>query len=122
MPSIIHSIVFADLIKHANELRSKGDWKPFRPGVSAHWFYEESDTGAAAVLLRYEAGSRVPLHEHLGYEHMYVLEGDQLDENGSYPAGSFVIHPPGTKHSPSSVGGCIALLIYEKGVRFVESK
>jgi hypothetical protein len=37
------------------------------------------------------------------------------------PAGSFVIHPPGTRHSPGSVGGCIALLIYEKAVRFVNS-
>ncbi|MGA8992411.1 MAG: cupin domain-containing protein, partial [Rhodoplanes sp.] len=73
-------------------------------------------------LLRYEAGARVALHEHLGYEHMLVLEGDQFDEEGAYPAGSFVIHPPGTRHSPGSVGGCIALLIYEKGVRFVEGE
>ena len=51
-----------------------------------------------------------------------VLEGDQFDEEGAYRAGSFVIHPPGTRHSPGSVGGCIALLIYEKGVRFVEGE
>jgi len=119
MPSIINRIVISDLIEHAKNLRPS-DWKPFHPGVTAYWFYDEHNSGAAAVLLRYEAGAHVPLHEHLGYEHLYVLEGDQLDENGSYPAGSFVIHPPGTKHSPSSVGGCVALLIYEKGVRFVK--
>jgi anti-sigma factor ChrR (cupin superfamily) len=53
---------------------------------------------------------------------MLVLDGDQFDEEGAYPAGSFVIHPPGTRHSPGSMGGCIALLIYEKGVRFVEGE
>jgi anti-sigma factor ChrR (cupin superfamily) len=51
-----------------------------------------------------------------------VLEGDQFDEAGAYPAESFVIHPSGTRHSPGSMGGCIALLIYEKGVRFVEGE
>jgi len=114
-------IVFSNLLKQADALRKKdGDWKPFRPGVTAHWLYDEGHGGAACVLLRYEAGARVALHEHLGYEHMLVLEGDQFDEAGAYPAGSFVIHPPGTRHSPGSAGGCIALLIYEKGVRFVE--
>lgn len=54
---------------------------------------------------------------------MLVLDGDQFDEEGAYPAGSFVIHPPGTRHSPGSMGGgCIVLLIYEKGVRFVEGE
>jgi len=99
---------------------SEADWKPFRPSVTAHWFYQEEDGGASAGLLRYEPGARVPLHEHVGYEHLLVLEGDQFDEDGTYPAGSFVIHPPGTRHSPGSVGGCVALLIYEKAVRFVE--
>ena len=74
---------------------------------------------ASAVLLRYEPGARVPTHEHVGYEHVFILEGDQYDEYGTYPAGSFVVNPPGTRHSPGSAGGCVALLIYEKAVRFV---
>jgi anti-sigma factor ChrR (cupin superfamily) len=96
-----------------------GDWQPFRPGVTAHWFYKEPNGGASAVLLRYEPGACVAEHEHVGYEHMLVIEGDEYDERVSYPAGSFVINPPGTRHSPGSVGGCVALLIYEKAVRFV---
>lgn len=63
--------------------------------------------------------ARVALHEHVGYEHMFVIEGDPFDEAGSYAAGSFVVHPPGTRHSPGSNGGCTALLIYDKSVRFV---
>lgn len=37
----------------------------------------------------------------------------------SYPAGSLVVDTPGTKHSPGSVGGRLALLIDNKAFRFV---
>jgi anti-sigma factor ChrR (cupin superfamily) len=73
-------------------------------------------------LLRYEPDARVAEQEHVGYEQMLVLEGDEYDGHGSYPAGSFVINPPGTRHAPGSKSGCIALLIYEKAVRFVASE
>ena len=121
MSDISNKIVFEDLVEQAKQLRETDDWEPFRPGVSAHWLYKEEGGGASAVLLRYEPGARVAEHEHVGYEHMFVLVGDEYDEHGTYPAGSFVINPPGTKHSPGSKGGCVALLIYEKAVRFVES-
>ncbi|MCX2934200.1 urea transporter [Mycobacterium sp. CVI_P3] len=115
-------IMFSNLLAQAKALRNSGDWQPFRPGVTAHWLYNEGNGGPSAVLLRYEAGARVPEHEHVGYEHVFVLEGDEFDENGSYPAGSFTVNPPGTRHSPGSTGGCIALLIYEKQVRFVSEQ
>ncbi len=113
-------IVVPNLFKKVEELRHSDAWQPFRPGVTAQWLYNEGNGGPAAVLLRYEPGARVALHEHVGYEHLLVLEGDQFDEEGSYPAGTFLINPPGTKHSPGSKGGCVALLIYEKAVKFVE--
>ena len=112
-------MVFSDLVGYACGLRDD-DWHPFRPGVTAHWLYKEDDGGPSAVLLRYEPGARVAEHEHVGYEQMLVLQGDEYDEHGSYPAGSFVVNPPGTRHSPGSKTGCIALLMYEKPVRFVE--
>jgi anti-sigma factor ChrR (cupin superfamily) len=118
MPAPNAPMVVDDLVAYANGLRAD-DWEPFRPGVTAHWFYKEPNGGASAVLLRYEPGARVAEHEHVGYEQMLVLKGEEYDEYGSYPAGSFVIKPPGTRHSPGSKTGCIALLIYEKAVRFV---
>ncbi|GAB5540114.1 MAG: hypothetical protein Salg2KO_22170 [Salibacteraceae bacterium] len=122
MPDKSKRIIFSDLIEQAKKLRDTDQWEPFRPGVTAHWLYKDENTGASAVLLRYEPGARVALHEHTGYEHMFVLDGDEYDEYGTYPAGGFVINPPGTKHSPGSKGGCVALLIYEKKVKFVESE
>jgi anti-sigma factor ChrR (cupin superfamily) len=119
MPAPTAPTVLASLLQHAKELPDIYDWKPFRPGVSAHWLYDEGGGGAAAVLLRYAPGAQVALHEHVGHEHMLVLDGEQSDEVGSYPAGTFVIYAPGTRHSPRSAGGCVALLIYEKAVDFL---
>ena len=121
MQSITEPIVISDILKYAKKLSETADWEPFRPGVTAHWMYKEDNGGPAAVLLRYEAGARVALHEHVGYEHMFVLEGDQYDEFSSYPQGSLAVNPPGTQHSPGSKSGCLALLIYEKAVRFVDA-
>lgn len=119
MPQTGEPTVLANLVAYARALPETSGWSYFRPGVTAHWLYDEGDGGASAVLLRYVAGARVPIHEHVGYEHVLVLEGDEYDEHGSYPAGSLVINPPGTRHSPGSVGGCVALLIYDKAVRFL---
>lgn len=113
-----HRITFSDLRDHVAQLRAADDWKAFRAGVTAHWLYGEGSEGASAVFLRYQSGARVPEHEHVGYEHILVVEGEQFDEHGAYPAGSFVVNPPGTRHSPGSVGGCVVLVIYEKPVRF----
>jgi anti-sigma factor ChrR (cupin superfamily) len=121
MSDPIASTVLLNFVQYAKKLGQTDDWKPFRPGVTAQWLYNEGKGGAAGVLLRYEAGARVALHEHIGYENVYLIEGDQFDEYGHYPAGSFVINPPGTRHSPGSEGGCVALLIYEKAVRFVDA-
>jgi anti-sigma factor ChrR (cupin superfamily) len=120
MPSLTSPLIVSDLIQRAHEMRESEDgWEPFREGVTAQWLYEEEGEGARAVLLRYEPGARVAVHEHVGYEHLLILDGDQYDEDGSYPTGTFVVHPPGTRHSPGSRTGCVALLIYEKAVRFV---
>lgn len=120
MADMTASLVLSSLRETIDSL-GEDDWEPFRPGVAAHWLYREPGDGPRAVLLRYEPGARVAEHEHVGYEHMYVVEGDEYDEHGEYPAGSLVINPPGTRHSPGSHGGCVALLIYECPVRFTEA-
>ena len=97
-------------------------WKPFQPGVEIYRLYGDGKTGPTAALLRFRAGGRVPLHEHTGYEHIIVLSGSQVDENSRTDAGCCIINPPGTSHSILSEGGCIVLAIYEKPVRFLETK
>jgi anti-sigma factor ChrR (cupin superfamily) len=100
-----------------------GGWRElpfteFRPGISIHRIYGDGTT-AAAALLWYEPGASAPLHEHTGYEHILVLEGEQEDERGIYSTGTFAVNPPGSRHTVTSPTGCVALLIWEKPVRFL---
>ncbi|HSH93087.1 MAG TPA: cupin domain-containing protein [Roseimicrobium sp.] len=94
-------------------------WKPFKEGVDIYRLYGDGESGPTAALLRFRAGGRVPLHEHTGYEHIFVLTGSQVDENSRADTGMLIINPPGTSHSILSEGGCIVLAIYEKPVRFL---
>ena len=92
-------------------------WHAFRPGVRIHWLYQTSEDGPAAALLRYEPGATVPLHEHVGWEHILVLSGAQSDGAGRYETGSLLISPPGTRHAIASAEGCVVLAIWQRPVR-----
>jgi anti-sigma factor ChrR (cupin superfamily) len=91
-------------------------WEPFRPGVDIYQLYKDGEDGAMAALLRYQPGASVPLHDHRGFEHIFVLSGSQTDQNGEHQAGTLVINPPHSNHSVISQSGCIVLAIWEKPV------
>lgn len=99
--------------------QQKLPWKPFQEGVDIYRLYGDGKSGPTAALLRFRPGGRVPLHEHTGYEHIFMLAGSQVDENSRAQAGMLIINPPGTSHSILSEEGCIVLAIYEKPVRFL---
>jgi anti-sigma factor ChrR (cupin superfamily) len=101
-PSDIESLPFRDL----------------RDGVEIHILHEAAD-GARTAILRYRAGAEVPAHRHEGYEYIYVLQGEQSDERGSYGAGSFVVNEPGVSHRVRSATGCVVLIIWQKPVVFL---
>lgn len=94
-------------------------WKPFQPGVDIYRLYGDGESGPTAALLCFRAGGRVPLHEHTGFEHIFILAGSQVDENSRADTGMLIINPPGTSHSILSESGCIVLAIYEKPVKFL---
>jgi anti-sigma factor ChrR (cupin superfamily) len=85
----------------------------FQPGLSEglsvlplHSFGSEN-----VWLVRWQPGARLPRHSHWGGEEVLVLEGSCDDENGHYPAGSWIRSPHGSRHTPSSAEGC---LVYVK--------
>jgi anti-sigma factor ChrR (cupin superfamily) len=102
--------------------QQKLPWEPFLEGVEMYRLYGNAESGPSAALLRFKAGGRVPLHEHTGFEHIFVISGSQVDENSRAETGMLIINPPGTIHSVLSESGCIVLAIYEKPVRFIESE
>jgi len=96
-------------------------WEPFRAGIRAHWLYRTGEDGPAAALLRYEPGATVPLHEHVGWEHIFVLSGSQFDGTRCYGEGALLISPPQTRHAIVSEEGCVVLAVWQRPVRIIAS-
>jgi len=95
-------------------------WSVLRPGVEQHVLYGGAPDQPSAAILRYAPGAHVPYHRHVGHEHIYVLDGSQRDERGTYRAGTFVVNPPGSAHDVRSDDGCTVLIVWERPVAFVE--
>ncbi|BDX22036.1 cupin [Polynucleobacter sp. TUM22923] len=64
------------------------------------------EVAKATSIVRYQPGSRFPLHMHELGEEILVLDGVLSDEAGDYPAGTYIINPPGSAHAPYTENGC----------------
>jgi anti-sigma factor ChrR (cupin superfamily) len=85
-----------------------GDWVP-SPMTGVHRRLLDrvgGEVARATSLVRYAPGSQFRRHEHGGGEEILVLEGVFSDEQGDYPAGSYLRNPPGSGHAPFSRDGC----------------
>lgn len=85
------------------------DWTPSpEPGVERRMLDRCGDEIARATsVVRYAAGAQFARHTHERGEEILVLDGVFSDEAGSYPAGTYIMNPPGSSHSPRSEVGCI---------------
>lgn len=88
-------------------------WQERRPGV--HWkvLWEEGDR--KAVLVRYDPGTVVPRHRHVGDEQIFVLEGSVSDDTGTCTAGGYARRPPGCVHTVWSPAGALVLALISGG-------
>ncbi|MFT4746957.1 MAG: anti-sigma factor ChrR (cupin superfamily) [Congregibacter sp.] len=69
-----------------------------------------NEVARATSVVRYAPGSHFSEHLHAGGEEFIVLEGVFQDENGDYPAGSYIRNPPQSSHTPGSEAGCVILV------------
>jgi len=60
-----------------------------------HDFNRES-----VALVRWPAGERFQSHVHSGGEEIYVISGELIDEQGRYPAGTWIRNPHMSRHNP----------------------
>jgi len=67
---------------------------------------EAAESGQVTSVVRYEPGSVFAPHLHPRGEEILVLSGVFEDENGRYPAGTYLRNPPGSRHAPASEPGC----------------
>jgi anti-sigma factor ChrR (cupin superfamily) len=66
-----------------------------------------AEGGEVTSLVRYPAGCEFPLHPHPDGEEILVLDGIFTDQEGDWPAGSYLLNPVGFEHAPSSKDGCL---------------
>jgi anti-sigma factor ChrR (cupin superfamily) len=58
-------------------------------------------------LVEYAADSYFSEHPHPQGEEIFVLEGIFSDQDGDYPAGTYIRNPPNSHHTPFSKQGCL---------------
>jgi anti-sigma factor ChrR (cupin superfamily) len=64
------------------------------------------EVAKATSIVRYQPDSQFQMHTHEFGEEILVLDGIFSDETGNYPAGTYVMNPPGSSHAPFSKTGC----------------
>jgi anti-sigma factor ChrR (cupin superfamily) len=65
------------------------------------------ESGQVTSIVRYQPGSVFPRHAHPEGEEILVLEGIFSDDQGDWPAGTYLLNPEGFEHQPSSKPGCL---------------
>ncbi|MEX0370284.1 MAG: cupin domain-containing protein [Tateyamaria sp.] len=63
------------------------------------------EVARATTIVRFAPGSAFAPHTHDGGEEYIVLEGVFQDEDGDFPAGTYVRNPPTSRHTPRSEPG-----------------
>lgn len=76
----------------------KAQWQTLPDGLQVLLLHEFRTERVA--LVRLPATLPGIAHEHPGGEEIYVLEGELRDDDGSYPAGTWLRRPPGSRHCP----------------------
>ncbi len=66
---------------------------------------EAAEHGHTTSVVRYDPGSSFSAHSHPRGEEIFVLDGVFSDEHGDYPAGNYLMNPPGSSHSQRSEKG-----------------
>lgn len=97
---------------------------PYQPGlrekVSIYPLFDNTQDdprGSDAALIRYERGAFTPRHLHMGYEMVFVLSGDYIENDVRFGPGALIIRAPGTTHEMRSDGGCTFLAMRDVPVR-----
>ncbi|UCH49390.1 MAG: cupin domain-containing protein [Betaproteobacteria bacterium] len=66
-----------------------------------------AESGQVTSVVRYDSNSSFPEHGHPQGEEILVLDGVFSDQQGDWPAGTFLLNPEGFRHAPFSQSGCV---------------
>ncbi|MEP6637477.1 MAG: cupin domain-containing protein [Acidobacteriota bacterium] len=93
-------------------LASDGEWQELQNGVLLKQLYLDETTGIATSLVRMQPGTALPIHQHIGVEQFFVIEGDCNVAGQTLGAGDYHRAETGTIHETTyTVDGTLLLLI-----------
>ena len=101
-------------------------WTPIRyPGCYVKTLLLDPKQGLLTVLLKMDAGARLPDHEHTLIEQTYMLEGRLVDLEGpeqglSVGPGEFVWRPAGSRHAAWTPEGAVMVAVFQVPNKFFE--
>jgi len=94
---------------------------PF-PGIQIKTLSHDEETGASTLLFKFAPGAKTPLHEHMGIEQTFVLEGSLVDHDGEITAGNYAIRKPGSVHQAHAPNGSLHIAFFAAKNRMLEDE
>jgi len=111
MPSITTSAELASRYVDVGAIA----WEKTRfPGVEWKILMQDEASGLLTCVMRWAAGARLPLHEHVEIEQTWVIEGSFEDHQGVCTAGNYVWRPKGIRHEAWTRDGCVLFAVFLK--------
>jgi hypothetical protein len=107
-------------LTHVKDNPDAYEWFDFRPNVKKLILAGAAETEHVAILWYTVADGGVALHYHSKTESVYVIDGTQTDDKGSYPSGSVYFNPPGSGHAIRDSSGFF-LLAYASPPDFMKT-
>jgi hypothetical protein len=100
------------------------EFKPYQLGlrenVLIHVLFDctkENPPGPDMALIKYLPGAFTPRHLHTGYEVVFVLQGEYVENDVLYKPGSLIVRAPGTTHEMRSDTGATFLAMRSTPVK-----
>ena len=84
--------------------------------------FHDRESGRSAVLVEFEPGAKYGAHRHPAGEEYLVLEGSLEDGGRTRGRGSYVYHPPGSAHRPTSEEGCLLFISLPEPVEILDGE
>ena len=99
-----------DMARRALVHAALADWEPSPSG--SVWRKRlhrvgPAESGQVTAIVRYEPDAAFPAHDHPDGEEILVLDGVFSDDQGDWPAGTYLLNPDGFRHAPGSQPGCL---------------